>query len=246
MADTTVAKITARSGFQWVMIDAEHSPLTMAQVVDLVHTVSAASAGNCLPLIRIPSHSTEYIKWALDSGAAGIIIPMVQTPEEMEAIVQRARYPPHGTRSFGPYQAPFADPATQTFAQYYAKAKAGQIAILPILETCLAVQNAEAIMAIEGVTGAFIGPYDLRLSQGLPGGSDGEEAEFVNALAELCSVGKKLGKPVGSMGSTELTAKKRTEEGMQFLLVSFDYNALMQGYKAHLEAAKRAISLTKL
>jgi 4-hydroxy-2-oxoheptanedioate aldolase len=122
MADTTVAKITARSGFQWVMIDAEHSPLTMAQVTELVHAVSAASTGRCLPLIRNPSHSTEYIKWALESGAAGIIIPMVQTPEEMRTIIQRARYPPYGTRSFGPYQAPFTDPATQNFAQYYQKA----------------------------------------------------------------------------------------------------------------------------
>ncbi|KAL3474453.1 Pyruvate/Phosphoenolpyruvate kinase-like domain-containing protein [Aspergillus californicus] len=245
MADTTVAKITARAGFQWVMIDAEHSPFSMAQVTELVHAVSSASGGKCLPLVRIPSHGTEYIKWALDSGAAGIIVPMVQTPEEMEDIIQRSCYPPRGTRSFGPYQAPFADPSTRSFAHYYRKAQDQRIAILPILESRQAVRNAEAIMSVNGVTGAFIGPYDLRLSQGLPGGSDGDEAEFVDAVTQICRIGKRLGKPVGSMGSSEALARKTTHQGMDFLLVSFDYNALIVGYRAHLDAAKSGVHQAK-
>jgi 4-hydroxy-2-oxoheptanedioate aldolase len=100
-------------------------------------------------------------------------------------------------------------------------------------------------MSVEGVTGAFIGPYDLCLSQGLPGASDGDEIAFVKSIAKICAIGKKIGKPVGSMGSAELLTKKRTEEGMEFLLVSFDYSALIQGYKAQLEAAKKGIRLTK-
>ncbi|KAL4939237.1 Pyruvate/Phosphoenolpyruvate kinase-like domain-containing protein [Aspergillus oleicola] len=245
MADTTVAKITARTGFHWVMIDAEHSPLSMGQVTELVHAVTAASGGRCLPLVRIPSHATEYIKWALDSGAAGIIVPMVHTVQEMEDIIQRSRYPPRGSRSFGPYQAPFGDASTRSFADYYRKAQDQRIAILPILESREAVRNAEAIMSVDGVTGVFIGAYDLRLSQGLPGGSDGEEPEFIDAVTRICRIGKQLGKAVGSMGSSEALARKWTRQGMDFLLVAFDYNALAQGYRTQLSTAKSGINQVK-
>ncbi|KAL4860758.1 Pyruvate/Phosphoenolpyruvate kinase-like domain-containing protein [Aspergillus spectabilis] len=239
--DTITAKLAARAGFDWVMIDLEHSPYTMQQVSELVHAVQGASEGCCLALIRLPSHGTEYIKWALDTGAAGIIVPMVQTPEQMESIIKHALYPPRGARSFGPYHAPFGDASTRSFAEYYAKAQARQIAILPILESRKAVENAEAILSIDGVSGAFVGPYDLRLSYGLPGGSDGPEAEFVDAVTKICMIGKRLGKPIGSMGSTEEMACKRAKQGMSFLLVSFDYNAVAAGYKAHLEAANRGV-----
>ncbi|PGH08303.1 hypothetical protein AJ80_07899 [Polytolypa hystricis UAMH7299] len=244
LSDPTVAKLAGRAGFDWVMIDQEHSPYSMRQVTELVHAVQGSSGGKCLPLVRIPSHGTEYIKWALDSGAAGIIVPMVQTAEEMELIVQRALYPPRGMRSFGPYHAPFADASTRSFTDYYAKAQNRRIAILPILESREAVRNAEAILSVDGVTGAFIGPADLRLSYGLSPGSDGTELEFVEALNTICGIGKRLGKSIGSMGSTDIMARRRTEQGMKFLLVSFDYNAVVQGYKSHLETAKRATEST--
>lgn len=242
LTDSTVAKLAARAGFDWVLIDAEHSPYTPAQVTELVHAVHGAAEGNgCLPLVRIPSHGTEYIKWALDSGAAGIVVPMVQNAEQMKAIIQRALYPPRGQRSFGPYHAQFADSHTRSFADYYDKAQRREIAILPILESREAVDNAEAILRVDGVTGAFIGPYDLRLSHGLPGGNDGDEPDFVEAVSKICRLGQLLGKPIGSMGSSEALAQKRYQDGMDFLLVSFDYNAIVQGYKSNLDAARRGV-----
>jgi 2-keto-3-deoxy-L-rhamnonate aldolase RhmA len=239
---TITAKLAARAGFQWLMIDMEHSPFTMEQATDLVHAVIASSQGTCLPLLRIPSHSTEWIKWGLDTGAAGIIVPMVHTAQEAEEIVDKALYPPRGSRSFGPYNAPFGstDPST-SFADYYAKAQARGPAILPIIESREGVKNAEAIMAVDGVTGIFIGPYDLRLSFGLSGGSDGPEEEFVAAVEKIIGIGKRLGKPVGSMGTGEELSAKRTKQGMDFLLVSFDYNALVSGYRTHLENARRGV-----
>ncbi|KAE8331446.1 Pyruvate/Phosphoenolpyruvate kinase-like domain-containing protein [Aspergillus sergii] len=247
LTDPTVAKLAARVGFDWVLIDAEHSPYSPAKVTELVHAIHGAADGSsCLPLIRVPSHGTEYIKWALDSGAAGIIVPMVQTAGEMEAIVQRALYPPRGQRSFGPYHAQFADSNTRSFLDYYDKAQRRDIAILPILESREAVQNAESILRVDGVTGAFIGPYDLRLSLGLPGGSDGEEPEFVNAVSAVCRLGRQLGKPIGSMGSNEALARKRAQEGIDFLLVSFDYSTIVQGYQRDLDSARRGIQQTRL
>lgn len=156
---TIAAKLAARSGLQWVMIDMEHSPHTAGQATEICHAVLTASQGACLPIIRIPSHGVEWIKWALDSGAAGIIIPMVNTADEMKAIINKALYPPHGARSWGPFHAPFGslDPSVG-FPEYYQRAQSGQIAILPIIESREGVENAEAIMSVEGVTGVFVGP----------------------------------------------------------------------------------------
>ncbi|OCK75220.1 Phosphoenolpyruvate/pyruvate domain-containing protein [Lepidopterella palustris CBS 459.81] len=236
------AKIAARSGFQWAMIDMEHSPFTMQQATEIVHAVVASSQGSCLPLIRIPSQGTEWVKWALDTGAAGIIVPMVHTAADAEDLVQKALYPPRGTRSFGPYNAPFGDVnGGISFPDYYAKAQRRDVAVLPIVESREGVRNAEAILAVDGVTGVFVGPYDLRLSMGLPGGADGAEQEFSEAVEKICKAGKGLGKPIGSMGTGVDLSAKRTGQGMDFLLVSFDHNALMKGFRTDIENARAGV-----
>lgn len=101
---------------------------------------------------------------------------MVDSGVEMKAIIDRAVYPPIGSRSFGPFNAPFAslDPGAGA-PDYYERARSGGIAILPIIESAEGVRNAEEILGMEGVTGCFIGPYDLRLSLGVTGGTDGPE-----------------------------------------------------------------------
>ena len=81
------AKLAARAGFQWIIIDMEHWPFTPEQATQLVHAVIAAFQGACSPLIRVPSHGTEWIKWTLDSGTAGTIVPVVHNAAEMEDII---------------------------------------------------------------------------------------------------------------------------------------------------------------
>ncbi|KAK3659120.1 hypothetical protein LTR56_001558 [Elasticomyces elasticus] len=95
------AQILARCGFDWLMIDMEHAPLSAQEATNMVHSTVAASQGSCMPIIRVPSHGVEWIKWALDSGADGIIIPMVNNKAEMDLIIKRALYPPAGARSSG-------------------------------------------------------------------------------------------------------------------------------------------------
>jgi 4-hydroxy-2-oxoheptanedioate aldolase len=242
------AKLAARSGLQWVLIDMEHSPHTAGQATDMCHAVLTASQGACLPIIRIPSHGVEWIKWALDSGAAGIVIPMVNTAEEMKAIINKSLYPPHGARSWGPFHAPFGslDPKVG-FPEYYERAQSRQIAILPIIESREGVENVEAIMSVDGVTGVFVGPSDLRLSLGgVPGGpipssNEKVESDWNGAMDKVVATGKKLGKVVGSMGVGEEFCLKQTERGMDFLLVTIDYNALNSGYKLDMANARRGI-----
>lgn len=239
------AKIAARAGFQWVMIDMEHSPLSPEQATELVHATTAASQGCCKPIVRVPSHGVEYIKWSLDSGAAGVVIPMVETREQMEQIISKALYPPHGSRSFGPFSAPFgqADP-TSNINQYVKMAQRRDIAILPMIESRQGIENAEAIMSVDGVTGVMIGPFDMRYSLGLPGG-DGDEPEFLEALQKICKISRKLDKIVGSMGASEEVARKRAEQGMQVILAALDFSALMEGYRSQIEIVQRGISRAK-
>ena len=245
---TIAAKLAARSGLQWVMIDMEHSPHSAAQATEMCHAVITASQGACLPIIRVPSHGVEWIKWALDSGAAGIVIPMVNTAEEMQAIINKALYPPRGSRSWAPFHAPFGslDP-TVGFPEYYQRAQAREIAILPIIESRKGVENVEAIMSVDGVTGVIIGPSDLRLSVGgvpagpIPSSDERVENDWDGAIDKIAATAKKLGKIVGTVARGAEFCRKETERGMDFLLVSIDYNALVSGYKLDIENARAGI-----
>ncbi|KAH0847258.1 4-hydroxy-2-oxo-heptane-1,7-dioate aldolase [Fonsecaea pedrosoi] len=232
-----VASLAAQS-FDWVMIDMEHSPLSPAIMTEMVQGASSSSHGSCLPVVRVPGHGVEWIKWALDSGAAGIIVPMVNNASEARQIIDRAIYPPGGNRSFGPFHAPFGsgDP-TGGWAAYYQRARDRGIAVLPIIESAEGVQNVDEILGLDEVTGVFIGPYDLRLSLGLPGGVDGPEPEFIAAVDRICEAGRKHGKLIGSMATTPELVRTRTDAGMKFLLTTLDYSILASGF-----AASRATS----
>jgi 4-hydroxy-2-oxoheptanedioate aldolase len=248
IASPLLASLAAET-FDWVMIDMEHSPLSAGMATQMVHAVAAttrssSSRCSCLPLVRIPSHGVEWIKWALDSGAAGIVIPMVNDAAEMEDIIGRALYPPRGHRSFGPLNALIAS-NTHSHESYYAKAQRRDIAILPMIESSKGVDNAEAIMSVDGVSGVFIGPTDLQLSLGLRiGGLDRSEAVFLQAIEKICRLGEALGKPIGSMGVGEV-ARKRAAEGMKFLLATVDYSALVNGFQSAKEAALHGLPSAK-
>jgi len=225
------AQIVSRQGFDWVLIDQEHAPTSPREATHLTHAVIAASGGQCVPIIRAPSHGVEWIKWALDSGAGGVIIPMVQSANECEEIIQRAIYPPYGQRSFGPFLAPYADTDNASDVAKYLSKRAKDLAIMPMIETVEGVKNAEAILSVKGVTGCFIGPYDLRQSLGLSGG-DGEEPEFIKSLETVLEIGKRLGLHIGTVVANEAAAKRKTEMGFSFLLTGQDPNFLAAGARA--------------
>jgi 2-keto-3-deoxy-L-rhamnonate aldolase RhmA len=239
------AQAAALSGAQWAFIDMEHAPLSPETATQMAHAVVSASQGACYPVIRVPSHGVEWIKWALDSGAAGILVPMVNSAAEMAQIIDRAAYPPLGRRSFGPALAPFGDPdgpRAGGLLGYYARAREGAVAILPMIESREGLENVEEIVAMEGVAGVFIGPYDLRLGLGLAGGQDGDEADFVQAMARIVAAAKRCKKVVGTMALGQEVVKKRTAEGFDFLGSAMDMGVLTEGCVRTLEDARKASS----
>lgn len=239
----TIAQLAGHSDGDFVMIDMEHAPLPMDVVTQMVHAYVQVSRGARFPIVRIPSHGVEWVKWAMDSGAGGVIIPMVNNADEMRAILDRALYPPAGRRSFAPLYAPFGHPNGPSggMPEYFERAQQGEIAVLPMIESREGLQNAQEIMEMDGVSGVFIGPADLRLSLGLGAAMDGTEPEFTEALTKICAVGKKLGKVVGCMGMGEQTAGKRAAEGMDFILSTFDYGSIVSGFAQDIATARKGI-----
>lgn len=244
IGSTFCAQITARVGFDWVLIDMEHAPVSPREASIMVQAVVTASGGRCVPIIRTPSHGVEWIKWALDSGAAGIVIPMVTKAQECEDIIQRAIYPPQGQRSFGPFLAPYADIDPLSDIAKYVQERAKDVSIIPMIESVEGVQNAEEILSVPGVTGCFVGPFDLRQSLGLPGG-DGEEPAYISALEKILEAGKKNKVVVGTVGATESSARRKTEMGFKFLLTGQEPNFLAVGAKGVLQQCQRGVNTAR-
>lgn len=143
---------------------------------------------------------------------------MVSSDEEMEALVQRAVYPPRGKRSFGPTMAPFADLDPTATSATYLTHTSQKTAVIPMIESVEGLKNVEKICSIDGVTAVFVGPLDLRFSMGLPG-ADGAEEDFLEALRRIVSVCKSLEKSVGIFAVNGKACQKRKLEGFDFILV---------------------------
>ncbi|KAI0168567.1 Pyruvate/Phosphoenolpyruvate kinase-like domain-containing protein [Pestalotiopsis sp. NC0098] len=243
---TVIAQIIGTIGYHFVLIDMEHSPLSPEITTQMVHAIVASSRGATFPIVRVPSHGVEWIKWALDSGASGIIVPMVSSKKEVDRIIDGAIYPPHGSRSFGPARAPWGLPSGPEggVGEYFQRAKNGEFAIFPMIESREGLANAEDIVSTKGVSGVFVGPMDLRLSLGLSG-LDGTEPAFLEAIGEICTLGEKHGKFVGSLAMNPDVVQKRTQDGMKFLVISSDAGTLSAGLTTHLEKATQEGARTK-
>ena len=239
------AHVMGRAGFDWLLIDMEHSPLSARDATAMVHAVAVGSRGTCASLIRIPALGVEWVKWALDSGAAGVVAPMVQTKAEAEQLVRFAAYPPLGQRSFGPFNAPWADLSPDSSMAKYFSTTSKDVAIIVMIESLAGVNEADAIMATTGIGGVFVGPVDLRLSMGLQG-ADGQEPEYVQALEKIVRIGKRVGIPVGIFSASPESLKVHLAMGFSFVLVSRDAMALTNGVQSAMDVSRQVVRELKL
>jgi len=165
LRSTEVVEILANCGFDWLFIDAEHGAFDPHDTQGMLQ-----AAGQCPCVIRVPCSDEVWIKKALDIGAAGIIVPQINTIEQAQAVIHAAKYAPKGKRGVGLARAHGYGP---NFENYLANANQDTAIILQA-ETRQAVENIDAIVALEGVDAILIGPYDLSASLGVIGqvGSD--------------------------------------------------------------------------
>ncbi len=153
-----ISRFLAQMGWDWIILDLQHGSFNWETAYECIHIIRAAGAR---PLVRVGIGQTSNVQKALDLGAGGVIVPMVNSPEESARMAAAAKYPPLGERSIG------GDPHYHYGSDYAERANQSTLLLVQI-EHIRAVQNVEAILDIPGVDGCFVGPTDLALSMGLP------------------------------------------------------------------------------
>lgn len=224
-----VAEIMSKSGFDWLVIDMEHSVITLDIAQSLIQIVEL---NKCVPLVRVNENNPSLIKRIMDAGAHGVIIPMVNSKEEALRAVKAVKYPPLGTRGVGLAR---AQGYGLEFKKYKDWVNSESIVIVQI-EHIKAIENLEEILSVEGVDGFIVGPYDLSASIGIPG--EFEHPTIRSALKDALKISKKIKKPAGfhviPPKAEELTSK--INEGYQIL--GFSLDTLFLGQSCLLELKK--------
>ena len=213
----SVCEVLCACGYDVLVPDAEHAPLSPADIQALV---AAADTAGAPALVRIAGHEGSQIQYALDAGAAGIIVPRVNTAEEARAVVSRATYPPHGERGSGPGRAALFG-LDRSAAVDEARANT------------LIVKNVDAILDVPGFGMAFVGPNDLSLSLGSP-----PEEELRAIIDDVLGRARARNLLTGILASTpDLVAHYRTA-GVSLILTGTDLGLLAKGAKTCIDSVK--------
>ena len=221
-----VTEMLARAGFDWLLLDAEHGPLSLETMQVLMQ---AMNGSECTPIVRPPWNDPVQIKRILDIGAYGVLIPWVSSKEDAEAAVRACKYPPQGIRGYGPRRAGRFDP------QYFKTANE-EILIAVQIETEAALKNLDEILSVPGIDAGFIGPYDLSCNLGLGLPPRWDNPKYLDAFERTLEAGRRWGKPVGMYTSME-TIEWALEKGFRFNTIGNADSFLMQSAKQALAKA---------
>jgi 2-dehydro-3-deoxyglucarate aldolase len=212
----TVTEILADAGFDWLTLDTEHAAIDVPQGQACFQSIQATS---CVPFVRVPHNDIMWIRRFLDVGAMGIIVPLVNTPEEAAAAVEVAKYPPVGKRGIGLMR---ANRYGTTAEEYLAEAN-DEIVVIAQIEHIRGVENVEAIANTPGIDGLFIGPYDLSGSMGLLGQFD--HPRLQEAIDRICkaAVDAKIAPGLHVVQPSVDEMKARIDAGFRFIAFSVDF-----------------------
>jgi 4-hydroxy-2-oxoheptanedioate aldolase len=213
------AELLASCGFDWICIDLQHG---FAGLDSLLPMVQAAAITRTPALVRVPRLDAGLIGRALDAGAAGVIVPMVNSAAEARAAVAACRYPPDGIRSWGPARLMLADP------EYRAEPANDRVHCLVMVETLEAVRNLDEIAQVAGVTAVFVGPSDLAVDMGLTPRRGAIPGPHADALASIALTCRRHGMPAGIFGGTTQAVTQYAQLGYGILAVTTDA-ALIRG-----------------
>ena len=217
------ADAIADAGFDWIVLDTEHSP---NEPPDLVRQMQALRGGAATPVVRPAWNDAVLFKRILDLGAQTLLVPFVQNAEEARKAVAATRYPPHGIRGV----ATTARASRYGRVKDYLKTAGEQICVLAQVETLDAVKRLPEIAAVDGIDGIFIGPSDLAASMGHLGNPLHPDVQTV--ISGAIKPIRAAGKAGGYLTGNEEEARKRIAEGFQFVAVGNDLGILARGADA--------------
>jgi 4-hydroxy-2-oxoheptanedioate aldolase len=230
LPDPYISEIVAGAGFDWVLLDTEHTPTDVPQMLRQLHAVTAAvpmdARRRTSAVVRPDWNDTVLIKRYLDIGAQSLLLPFVQNAAEAQAAVRATRYAPHGVRGMG------GSVRASNFGRIrgYANGAQDELCVLVQVETREALDHLEEIAAVDGVDGVFIGPADLSASLGHPG--EPNHPEVRSAIDDAIRSIRALGKAPGILMLDETRARECLELGALFVAVAMDLQILARGAEA--------------
>lgn len=223
------AELMARAGVDYVCIDQQHGLVGYASMVSMLQAIGAAGAA---PITRVPKNDSAHVGKALDAGALGVIVPLVNNAEEAARAVAACRYPPRGIRSYGPTR------ASSVLGSRDPGVLDGEVLCIVMVETSEGLERVEEIAATPGLDGIYIGPADLAISLGLPPATDVTEDAHLKAVRRIRDACQRNGIAAGMHSATGEQARKRAQAGFDMVTVASDATLLSGAARREVREAR--------
>lgn len=229
--DALAAETVCGLGFDWACVDMQHGCMDYETALAMIRAVDLAGIA---PVVRVPWNEPGIIGRVLDAGALGLIVPMIESVDDARALVAATRYPPLGRRSLGPTRVALRDGPT------YVGTANERIVVLPMIETRGALDAVEEIVGLDGIDGAFVGPFDLSFALGLTPGENDGDAVFDDALGRVVAACATHGGTAAAF-SSPARAAARVAQGFRMVSVIPDTGALASAAKSALDKVRGAL-----
>lgn len=215
----TIAEVSASPAVEFVLIDTEHTTISLETVENMTRAVDAAESPTDT-IIRVPWNDPVRLKRVLDIGIDGVMVPMIDTADEARSLVNAMRYPPDGIRGVASGR---AAEYGENFSEYVANAN-GSFTTIAQIESKKGLENAEAIADVDGIDALFVGPADLSAALGVFGQDDPEE--LTDAMSRVIEAGANADVAVGTLTVDPADVEDRIKCGFDFLIVGKDTSSL--------------------
>ena len=227
----SIAEIMATAGFDWLVLDMEHSVLELSEIQMLIQVLDMQK---CPAIVRLTSNHPDQIKRVMDAGANGIMVPMIKSAADAESAVQSVYYPPRGKRGVGLARAQGYGAEFQQYRDWLEK----NAVIVAMIEHIDAVNAIDSILSVDGIDAYIIGPYDLSGSMGHIG--ELNHPEVASAIEKVLEAGKRLGKPGGIhvVEPDQEQLQQRIAAGFSFIGYGLDIRILDTLCRNHIQNIK--------
>lgn len=228
LGHSAIAEIMASAGFDWLVLDMEHSVLELSEVQTIIQILDGKQ---CPVIVRLTSNHPDQIKRVMDAGATGIMVPMIKSAADARSAVNAMYYPPRGQRGVGLARAQGFGASFQAYRQWLEQ----NAVIVVMIEHIDAVNAIDSILAVPGIDAYIIGPYDLSGSMGRPG--DLNHPDVQTAINRILEAGKRAGKPGGIhvIEPDPEALQQRIQSGFNFLGYSLDIRILDSVCRSHMQ-----------
>ena len=230
----SIAEIMAAAGFDWLVLDMEHSVLELSEVQTLIQVLDSK---HCPAIVRLTSNHPDQIKRVMDAGATGLMVPMIKSAANAKEAVSSMYYPPRGQRGVGLARAQGYGHSFQAYRQWLEN----NAVVIVMIEHIDAVKAIDDILAVPGVDGYIIGPYDLSGSMGRPG--DLNHPDVQAAITQIMQAGHRAQKPGGIhvIEPDPEALQQRIQAGFNFLGYGLDIRILDSICRTHLQNIRAAL-----